>query len=288
MTRWTHRFDSLLPFVILLFFASTYYVYVLEICLKITTISKQYAYIGIYHVLLCMLLWCFGKVVLSGVPLVPSIFQVPPQLLEKLLTADTNETKHMILVNYCKEQHLPIMTRTKKGYVRKCSQVKPDRTHHCSCCETCVLKMDHHCPWMNNCISVVNYKSFILLLFYFSVYALFCFGTTAEYFIVSWKSSTKSLHDIQVITIFIVFFITGFLIMLFFIFHLYLLFTNTTALEQLLKPNFSEHSEVVSFNLGCYKNIVEVFGNSYICCCCPIEKTKCDGVNFQVAYPISE
>lgn len=28
----------------------------------------------------------------------------------------------------------------------------------------CVLKMDHHCPWVNNCIGFYNYKYFISLI----------------------------------------------------------------------------------------------------------------------------
>ena len=29
----------------------------------------------------------------------------------------------------------------------KCEHVKPPRTHHCRHCGTCILNMDHHCPW---------------------------------------------------------------------------------------------------------------------------------------------
>ena len=48
----------------------------------------------------------------------------------------------------------------------KCSCVKPPRSHHCSICKRCVLKMDHHCPWMNNCIGLYNEKAFLLFNFY--------------------------------------------------------------------------------------------------------------------------
>ena len=33
-------------------------------------------------------------------------------------------------------------------------------------CGRCVRRMDHHCPWTNNCIGVFNLKYFILFLIY--------------------------------------------------------------------------------------------------------------------------
>lgn len=29
---------------------------------------------------------------------------------------------------------------------RRCQTFKPERAHHCSICQRCIIKMDHHCP----------------------------------------------------------------------------------------------------------------------------------------------
>ncbi|TNY22744.1 DHHC palmitoyltransferase-domain-containing protein [Rhodotorula diobovata] len=50
---------------------------------------------------------------------------------------------------------------------------KPERTHHCSVCEQCILKFDHHCPWIKGCVGLHNERYFVLFLCYFSVSALF-------------------------------------------------------------------------------------------------------------------
>ncbi|GAA5948917.1 hypothetical protein JCM21900_003472 [Sporobolomyces salmonicolor] len=53
---------------------------------------------------------------------------------------------------------------------------KPERTHHCSVCRTCVLKFDHHCPWIKGCVGLHNERYFLLFLCYFSVACFFCAG----------------------------------------------------------------------------------------------------------------
>ncbi|CAL1525970.1 unnamed protein product [Lymnaea stagnalis] len=49
---------------------------------------------------------------------------------------------------------------------KKCIAPKPPRTHHCTICATCVLKMDHHCPWLNNCVGFYNHRYFLQFVFY--------------------------------------------------------------------------------------------------------------------------
>ena len=50
---------------------------------------------------------------------------------------------------------------------RECGDApKPRRFHHCSVCGRCVAKLDHHCPWLNNCVGARTYASFVRLLFW--------------------------------------------------------------------------------------------------------------------------
>jgi len=45
-----------------------------------------------------------------------------------------------------------------------CQGYKAPRAHHCRKCGRCVLKMDHHCPWINNCVGHYNHGHFAAFL----------------------------------------------------------------------------------------------------------------------------
>eukprot|EP00397_Hematodinium_sp_SG-2012_P010596 GEMP01010712.1.p1 GENE.GEMP01010712.1~~GEMP01010712.1.p1 ORF type:complete len:485 (+),score=93.21 GEMP01010712.1:212-1666(+) len=47
-----------------------------------------------------------------------------------------------------------------------CECWKPPRTHHCGICDRCTLRMDHHCPFMGNCLGLHNVGHFLLMYVY--------------------------------------------------------------------------------------------------------------------------
>jgi len=45
-----------------------------------------------------------------------------------------------------------------------CRVTKEMRSHHCKECGRCVHRLDHHCPWIDNCVGLGNQRSFICFL----------------------------------------------------------------------------------------------------------------------------
>ncbi|KAK7879013.1 hypothetical protein WMY93_030766 [Mugilogobius chulae] len=61
----------------------------------------------------------------------------------------------------------------RKNWCSVCKVVRPPRAGHCRICGVCVLRLDHHCVWINSCVGQANHLSFLLTLISFLLTSLF-------------------------------------------------------------------------------------------------------------------
>lgn len=160
------------------------------------------------------------------------------------------------------------------GMKRKCLRCliyKPDRCHHCKDCG-CVLKMDHHCPWLANCIGFRNYKYFMLVVMYAYLTILIILCSMAERFgkvflpIVDTGYFFKT--DLPIALAYVGTILLFFVLTYFLSFHIYLSTHALTTIEHVEKKNHNDfevkHRWKVShikYDKGSWlANLKEVFG----------------------------
>ncbi|XP_028671239.1 palmitoyltransferase ZDHHC15B [Erpetoichthys calabaricus] len=262
--RWCQRIFSWVPVVIITAVVLwSYYAYVFELCLfTLSNPLEKVCYLFAFHVCFAMFIWTYWK----------SIFTLPSQPSKKFHLSYTDKEKYeneerpeaqkQILNDIAKK--LPVYTRAASKAVRFCDWcqvIKPDRCHHCSVCEMCVLKMDHHCPWVNNCIGFSNYKFFLLFLAYSMLYCIYVASTVLQYFIKYWvgeiHNDRAKFHVLFLLFVALMFFVS---LMFLFGYHCWLVSKNRSTLEAFTSPVFLRGPDRNGFDLGALKNLEQVFG----------------------------
>ncbi|XDV47464.1 hypothetical protein PO909_017084 [Leuciscus waleckii] len=61
----------------------------------------------------------------------------------------------------------------RRNWCTVCKVVRPPRAGHCRICGVCILRLDHHCVWINSCVGQANHLSFLLMLVFFLLTSLY-------------------------------------------------------------------------------------------------------------------
>jgi hypothetical protein len=157
------------------------------------------------------------------------------------------------------------------SFCNRCDLPRPERCHHCIMCGRCVLKMDHHCPWINACVGYHNQRYFAAFLLYLLMGTAYSGLLLTHVF---WLHSTASsagyapLRDSLQVTFTFVLVGSIFLAMVFFVgWNGYMVASNQTAIEvhgnrmrAQVRPGYRS-----PYDLGTVANVAEVFSDPPVC-----------------------
>ncbi|KAF7261020.1 hypothetical protein EG68_01646 [Paragonimus skrjabini miyazakii] len=143
-------------------------------------------------------------------------------------------------------------------FCKHCLLEQPLRCRHCPDCNRCVIKFDHHCPWISNCIGERNHSSFVVFLIlqafvlWWTLYLAWS-SIIPQYLWSDWfRANGLFLSEILVL-LFI-----GIPVTVLLGFHTYLALANRTTWETLAHENIAYLRDLEDrtnpFNQGCVRN----------------------------------
>lgn len=171
---------------------------------------------------------------------------------------------------------LPIEIQ-KMPLCEKCQLPKPHRTHHCSQCNKCYFRFDHHCDVVGNCVAYSNIKSFMLFLFYSSI-LLFLSVVVA---ILAYTKTKKVQLSILIMACLLGFFL-GAVIFVFACFFIpEVCINNRTTLERIAGDEPKRYIDGVS------ENVRQIFGRCPLVWILPTRPIV-DGFTWSAIYKNSD
>lgn len=138
---------------------------------------------------------------------------------------------------------------------------KPPKAHHCSIWKRCIARMDHHWPWMNNCIGFMNLKLFLIVLIYTWILTLTTLiilaSTLGHWFNKKWKILDSQPQVIILGGTVIMWCIFGIFSLLMFSSQYYYISEDTTTIDK-MKRTLNLNKKQAKWEL-----VKQVFGGNF-------------------------
>ncbi|GKV32683.1 hypothetical protein SLEP1_g41275 [Rubroshorea leprosula] len=145
----------------------------------------------------------------------------------------------------------------KVKFCETCLLYRLPRASHCSICNNCVQKFDHHCPWVGQCIGLRNYASFIGFISTSSSLCLYVFVCSWLNLIRPPGSLWRAMaHDLLSVILILYCFIAIWFVGGLTVFHMYLIWTNQTTYESF---RYRYDKKDNPYNKGVFRNFKDIF-----------------------------